>query len=162
MELDDPRWSQLRGAYGRLYDPRAAVRRLLDGDTSAWDELWEDLYHQGEVGEASYAALPLLVTAHEGLAGDEWNAYALAATIEIARHDKRNPAVPDWLLASYQRGWQELESFALRDFQTAAGEDLVDSIIAVLALARQRYTLGRMAMLSEDERGELLGLAGWG
>jgi hypothetical protein len=39
-------------------------------------------------------------------------------------------------------------------------DELVSSIIAVLALAKGKRTLARMALLTDDEREELLGEAG--
>jgi hypothetical protein len=162
MELDDERWTDLRGGYGEPYDPRSAIRRLSENDASAWDELWQELHHQGDVGDASYAALPALVHVHQARGILDWNTYALAATIEEARHNTKNPAVPDWLLAEYEAGWRDLETMALRELPAATSNELIDSIIAVLALAKRRLTLGRMAMLTEDERHEMLDSAGWG
>jgi hypothetical protein len=162
MELDDHRWSDLRGGYGEHYDPRNAIRRLAEDDGSAWEELWEELHHQGDVGEASYAALPALVRAHQARGVPDWNTYALAATIEEARQNPKNPPVPDWLLADYEAAWRELEAMALREFPEATTNDLTDSIIAALALVKGRLTLARMAMLTEDERQEMLDTAGWG
>ena len=156
MVLDDRRWTSLRGGYRTLYDPRPALRRLAEGDATAWDELWLNLYHQGDVGEASYAALPELVRIHDRRDGADWNIYAYAATIEEARRVGDNPDVPEWLRADYDRAWRELQSAALEDFPTAAGDELVHSLIAVLALAKDRLNLARLAMLTEDEREEML------
>ena len=89
MQLDDERWAHLRGGYGEPYDPRDAMRRLSDSDVSAWEELWQELHHQGDVGEASYAALPALVRVHEARGVADWNTYALAATIEEARQNPK-------------------------------------------------------------------------
>jgi hypothetical protein len=51
---------------------------------------------------------------------------------------------------------------ALAEFAAATDENLIHSLIAVLALSKGCRTLGRMAMLTEDEREEMLGDAGWG
>ena len=162
MELDDERWTDLRGGYGEPYDPRDAIRKLSDNDASAWDELWQELHHQGDVGEASYAALPVLVRVHQARGIPDWNTYALAVTIEEARQNPKNPPVPGWLLADYEAGWHDLQTIALRELPAAASSELTDSIIAALALAKGRLTLARMAMLTEDERQEMLETAGWG
>ena len=60
MEFDDPRWDSLQGGYRVPYDPRKALSALERGKEteSAWQELCTELYHQGDVGEASYAAVP--------------------------------------------------------------------------------------------------------
>jgi hypothetical protein len=162
MELDDGRWSDLKGGYGEPYDPRGAIRRVSENDASGWDELWQELHHQGDVGEASYAALPALARVHQARGIADWNTYALAVTIEEARQNPNNPSVPDWLLADYQAGLRKLETMALSELPSATSNELVDSIIAVLALAKGRLTLARMAMLTEDERQEMLDTAGWG
>jgi hypothetical protein len=60
MEYDDPRWVGLRGGYRIPYDPRNALRSL-EANTNvekAWDELCTELYHQGDIVEASYATVP--------------------------------------------------------------------------------------------------------
>jgi len=63
MRLTDARWSMLAGGYRIPYDPRPALSKLAANfaDKSAWDELWNELHHQGNVGEASYAAVTALV-----------------------------------------------------------------------------------------------------
>lgn len=162
MDLDDERWTRLNGGYGEPYDPRAAIRRLSENGSSAWDELWQELHHQGDVGEASYAAIPALVRVHRARGIADWNTYALAVTIEEARHNSNNPPVPDWLRADYEAAWRDLETNALREFSAASSDELSDSIIATLAVAKGRLTLARMAMLAEDERQAMLDEAGWG
>lgn len=128
-----------------------------------WDEFWEALHHQGDVGEASYAAIPAIVRIYaEHSTRPDWNVYAFAATVEEARHGNDNPAMPDWLAAEYERGWTELEARALAELPSASDDELVSSIMAVLALAKGKRTLARMALLTEDERKEMLDTAGWG
>jgi len=161
--VDDGRWAELCGGYRTPYDPRGAISRLSGGDTkAAWAELWQELYHQGDVGEASYAAVPLLANMHEARGIADWNAYAIAATIEEARHTSQNPDVPNWLLDDYNGAWQKLQTLASADLPTATDAELVDSIIAVLSFGKGRISLGRMAMLADDERTELLDGSGFG
>ena len=63
MHYDDPRWRTLAGGYRTPYAPTPALARFESGTRLAetWDELWNELHHQGDVGEASYAAVPALV-----------------------------------------------------------------------------------------------------
>lgn len=56
-------WASLRSCYGSAENVpdllRAAERSGGDfGD--AWDAVWNELYHQGTVYSASYAAIPIL------------------------------------------------------------------------------------------------------
>jgi hypothetical protein len=104
LSLTDPRWRSLKGGYRRVYDASGALRRLEEGH-DVWDELWEELHHQGDVGEASYAAVPQLVRISRDGGHRDWNLYALVARIEIERHRKSNPPIPDWLLADYSSAW---------------------------------------------------------
>jgi hypothetical protein len=60
LALDDRKWKELLGGYKVPYDASHALRRLERG-ADAWKELWEELHHQGDLGEASYAAVPKLV-----------------------------------------------------------------------------------------------------
>jgi len=163
MEMQDDWWSNIEGSYRVAYDPRAALRKLAQGDAaSAWDELWNELYHQGDVGLASFAAVPELVRIHEARGVADWNTYALAATIEDARDNPDNPELPEWLRPSYELAWRNLERLALSEFPAAEDDSLIDCVIAVLALSKGRRLLGRMAMLTEDEREEILGEADGG
>jgi len=63
LSFDDKRWNNLMGGYKTPFDPRPSLQKLESHqDTaSAWEELWEELHHQGDVGDASYAAIPELV-----------------------------------------------------------------------------------------------------
>ena len=160
---NEEQWAGLCGGYRTPYDPRNAIGKLREGNAkAAWDELWQELHHQGDVGEASYAAVPLLVEVHEARAVPDWNTYAIAATIEEARLNPNNPSLPDWLLDDYEAAWQKLQRLALKELPVAAEAELIDSIIAVLAFGKGRMSLGQMAMLADDERKELLEDSGWG
>jgi len=83
---------ELIGGYRIPYDAKPALDRLKTDRESALSELWENLYHQGDVDSASYAAVPTLVENGE---------LSLVAAIEIARHSDRNNEVPDFLRSEY-------------------------------------------------------------
>ncbi|QND57232.1 hypothetical protein [Mesorhizobium huakuii] len=157
--LDDIRWSGLKGGYKVIYDPRPALQKLAVHYTSksAWDELWNELHHQGDVGDASYAAVVEIARISEDHAPAYWGAYGLAATIEEARLlDDQNPPVPDWIEPHYSVAWQTLLHLALRDLATSTDDETANCALAVVALRRGRLSLARMAMCAEDERAEML------
>jgi hypothetical protein len=55
ISFKDRRWEKLLGGYRTAFDPRPALQNL-ESDVhvkDAWHELWEELHHQGDVGEAS-------------------------------------------------------------------------------------------------------------
>jgi hypothetical protein len=161
--FDDPRWVGLQGGYRIPYDPRNALRSLAEGRNvdATWKELWNELHHQGDVGEASYAAVPELVRIHAERGVADSNTYALVAIIEDARQNPKNPELPSWLKDSYRDALSRLAILGLDDFRGATDETLVASIIAILAMAKGQQLLGHLAIhFTDDERHELLIKAG--
>lgn len=164
MDLDDPQWSHLHGGYRVPYDPRNAFLALEQADETAstWEELWTELYHQGDVGEASYAAVPHLVRIHAARGIADWNTYALVASIEDARRSGHNPELPANLRDAYEAAWRELVKLGLRELEAVDEPTLVSSIIGVIAIGKGQFTLGRLAItFTEDERQEMLKAMGW-
>jgi hypothetical protein len=162
-DLTEERWAGLLGGYRIPYDPRKALQRLEQGDAAAaWDELWNELHHQGDIGEASFAALPHLVRIHERRGVPDWNTYALIAIIELARDSTDNPQLPPDLQHCYEAAWRCLVEIGLREIGVAQDATMVTSIIGVLAIEKGQRTLGRLAIeFTEDERTELLARTGW-
>ena len=163
LSFDDARWFGLLGGYRSPYDPRPALIALDRGkDTkTAWDEIWNNLYHQGDIGEATYAALPHLVDIHAKRGEPEWNTYLFAAVVEDARRNPRNPQIPVWLKQAYDQSIARLVDLALADFKAARSSELINGILAVLAFSKGHFALGKLAYeFTEDERLDLMKQAG--
>ncbi len=159
LSLDDPRWRALAGGYRLPYDPTPALRRVASDwhDASAWEDLWGNLHHQGDVGEASYAAVPLLVALAGPVSLRGWNVYALAATIESERHARRNPPVPGWLVPAYGQAWRDLVRLALDDLRATDDLLVVQCALAVVALGKGATQLGTLiGHLDQSELTEFL------
>lgn len=156
LSLEDKKWQELHGGYRVPYDVSVALRAMQDG-IDVWDELWDELHHQGDVDIASYAAVPHLVHIARNGAGRGWNFYGLLATIEVARHRKGNPAVPAWLKADYDGAWAQVSALALADIDSKMDSLTTRAIFGVLALAKGELKLGAMlAGLDESELNEWL------
>ena len=84
--------SPLISGYREQYDPEPALSRLASDRKAAINELWENLYHQGDVDTASYYSVPALVKAGE---------LSLVSAIEVARHEPQNPPIPEAQKESY-------------------------------------------------------------
>lgn len=82
----------LESGYREKYNPWPVLERLNSDKQNAIDELWENLYHQGDVGSASYASVQKLVEAGE---------LGLVAAIEVARQSDRNPQITKELESTY-------------------------------------------------------------
>jgi hypothetical protein len=141
FSLEDKRWQDLTGGYRTVFDPRPFLSKLAaNKDTkAAWHGLWEGLHHQGDVGEASYAAVPHLVRIYRKRGIMDWNTYAIVAVIELARDDGKNPKVPKWLEEDYFQAIRDLAVVAgVEVLQTKDPEEIqvMLSILAISAGAR--------------------------
>lgn len=148
--------SALLDAYGSPFDPCPLIARWKQGDSNVISLLWERLHHQGELGSASFAAVPDLVNLLESLDHPDWNIYGLVATIEEVRALK-GEMPPVGLASAYSIAWTSVLPLALRDLAEASEDKLVRSLIATIAHAKGQHTLGALALCTEDERQEMLG-----
>ena len=152
--FDDERWNDLTGGYKTLFDPRPSLRKLETQQevATAWEELWEELHHQGDVGPASYAAVPELVRIHRNAIVAEWNLYAMVAIIELARTESQNPEVPNWLHEDYFRSIQELAEMGTKDILFAGESETKRAILSIIAIAIGLRIHGKFLVeYSEDE-----------
>ncbi|MDB5035447.1 MAG: hypothetical protein JWQ98_2688 [Chlorobi bacterium] len=155
LNFDDIRWENLKGAYRMPIDLRPLLRKLA-ADEAAWDELWQELYHQGNVGEAAFIALPHLVRIRREQRRSDWHTFAIAATIELARGVNGNPDVPAWARESYDEGLRDLAHMGLAELSNTPDQEHVRSILALLAIVYGARTYGRMLVeFTEDEILEL-------
>jgi len=163
LDLADPRWTQLDGAYRRPFDPRPSLARLEagagEGDAvdAAWLDLWNHLHHQGNVDLASYATVPHLLRIHRARATPDWNTYALMQAIEWERSAAHNPPLPDWLRAGYDQAWHDVVALALADLAHSDDKLLNRCALGVVAMARGLRTAGHLLVgFSEDELEEMV------
>ncbi len=113
-------------------DPRPLLRRLeTEHDTArVWQELWGELHHQGDVGEASFAAVPFLVKSYRERGVIDWNTYAIVAIIELARTEGKNPDVPEWIAEDYFQAIRKLAEVGTKEVMQAEAADDVCAILS--------------------------------
>jgi hypothetical protein len=158
LDFEDSRWPQFNAGYRVPVDLRPLLDDLESGEdvASAWDQLWQELYHQGDIGEGSFAAVPHLVRIHRKRGEVDWNTYALVATIELARGAGRNPDVPEWMRTDYENALQDLARIGLEELPRADDKESVRSILGVLAIVHGARIHGRILVeFTEDEVMEL-------
>jgi hypothetical protein len=157
--LDDERWLHLTGGYRMEYDPRKALAQLRSGrnDDAAWSELWNELHHQGDVGEASYAAVPELVKIYKERSAVDWQTYAMVTTIELQRTEGDNPKIPTWLEEDYFAALRELAAMGACEVFQTKDPDTTRTILGMLAVARGLRIFGELLThYSEPEIKEML------
>jgi hypothetical protein len=158
LGLDDARWENLTDGRRARNDLRPLLRRLESADdpTNTWEELWDALYHQGDIGDSAFAVVPHLVRIHAKRGVVEWNTYALAAMIELARGQGKNPDTPVWAGGAYAEALRTLTSLGLAELPRAENPEAVRSILAILAIVHGARTYGGLLVqFSEDEVREL-------
>jgi hypothetical protein len=158
LSLDDKRWPELLGGYRAPFDARPLLSRLeTEPDTTqVWHELWNELHHQGDVGEASYAAVPYIVRNHRERGVADWNAYAFVAIVELARNDGSNPHLPKWLEEDYCRAIRDLAETGSAEVLRTDEPDTVRAILSIIAIAKDLRTHGKFLVnYSEDEMLEI-------
>jgi len=158
LSLEDVRWSEMTGGYRTRFDPRPLLKQLeTESDTSAtWQELWDELHHQGDVGEASFAAVPYLVRAYLKRGVVEWNTFAIVAVIELARKQGQNPDVPVFLEQGYFSAIREIARLGAADILRAKDPDEVRSILCILAIEKGLRAHAKFLLdFSEDEMSEI-------
>ncbi len=134
---------ELISGYGTPYNPFPVLQRLETDHESAINELWENLYHQGDVGTASYAAVPILVQKGE---------LSLVAAIEVARHKDHNPEIPSELVAGYNQALLfALETMPTTEEQFQGYYTIHASVNGQHQLAKALHLLSVSEILAEYE-----------
>jgi len=151
LPLDDPRWQSYQSGYRMPYDASIPLKHLLEHGASAelWDELWQKLHHQGDVGTAAYAAVPYLLEYTKRTPHLDWNVFGLISTIELAR--PHNPVVPDELADTYFTAIRAIPEVVGmhpdHDWDSLATQ----SIISCIALARGQRLLAQIYIQLDEE-----------
>ncbi|MDN3640780.1 hypothetical protein QWY82_18420 [Simiduia curdlanivorans] len=120
---------ELISGYKIPYEPWAALERLKSDREAALDELWENLYHQGDVDTASYAAVPQLV---------ENEVLDLVAAIEVARNNGASPIVPSKFESKYKQALQDAVSRIPKDLSQ------LKAYYAIHASLNGQYSLAKV------------------
>jgi hypothetical protein len=163
LPLDDPYWSDLRHAYGSASDipPLLAQLRHFPGESSSRDEpwlsLWSALYHQEDIFEASFAAVPHIV---DSLAVDPARAslsyFLLPASIEIARASgELQPS--GQLVQPYHEALGRIPALVAASSRPGWDSTLCTAALAAVAAATGNHqTAGLLLSVDESEIIEVL------
>ena len=159
LALEDPLWSTLRHAYGPASDIPDLLRRLGSatepkvGDKSEpWFSLWSALCHQGDVFDASYAALPHIVEiACKATGRIDHGFFQLPAAIEIGRSNGSGPLVPSVLSDSYLTGLARLSEAVALHRNDVWDQDTLICALCAQAAAKGHSRVAEAIMNLDDE-----------
>ena len=155
IQLNDSKWKELEGGYRTPYDASIALKRL--GETNNLEEvdeilaeLWDELHHQGDVGLASYFAVPHLIKIARDKGFVNSNVLGLIAVIEVQRH-KKNPQIPKEYLESYLNSLNQIpeliESAKNREWDL----EFTATALSVLAASKGQIKVAEALLNFDDE-----------
>ena len=138
LSPDDPRWRTMLGGYRVRFDPRSLLAKLEQApeDPISWSELIEGSYHQGDVGEASYAAVVLLAHSDAITEVLPWELLALVAMIELARGTLSNPPVPQWIQEDYESALGRFALLCSRSILDETNPEAIRGMLVILAISK--------------------------
>jgi hypothetical protein len=119
-----------------------ALRKLLEDGPSEelWAEFYDELHHQGDVDQASYAAVPWLIEFIRRSPKLDWNALGLVAFIELQRTEEGNPKVDEELSEGYFSAIRSLPGVLGNHADQQWAEEVTQFAASCIALARgQRW-----------------------
>ena len=162
MTLDDNIWKELKGGYKIIYDASLPLRQLERTNDKKeieriLEELWNELHHQGDVGEASYLAVPQLVRIAKSKGLFDWQLYGLCAVIEQQRHLGKNPAIPTKYIDYYKNGLTELNQLMILILNERHDDSDLRVILSTIATCKGQPKLGKAIIeMSDDVLDEFL------
>ena len=156
LQLDDPKWDTLEGGYkGTQYNASVALKKLEQANDKQainhiYQELWNELHHQGDVGLASYYAVPHLVRIAREKQFVDYNVLGLVSVIEIQRH-KDNPPLPRALYPAYNEAITNLGQLAIQAISQPWDLSLASAALSAIALAKGEMKLANAIQNLDDE-----------
>lgn len=141
LSLDSPRWAELAHAYGSAADIPLWLSALASvppsaNDAEPWFSLWSALAHQGDVYDASFAAVPYVVQALASAPMQADSSYFhFPAWVEICR--VRNGAdIPSDLQTAYFEALSLIPALVADAATREWDEDFLACALAALAAAK--------------------------
>lgn len=162
MDLDSNVWKDFNGGYKTPYNASRPLKKLRDttepSETAAlFKELWENLHHQGDVGIASYLAVPHLVAICINKNSLDWNYIGLCVLIENCRLEDHNPELPYEFGDFYFDALTQFEKYLLANFKSITDQSALRLTLALLATVNGQPGLGKLIeKLDEDVISEFL------
>ncbi len=158
IELTEPSWSELTHAYGNASDIPELLRQLAqnpapmrENDSEPWFTLWSSLCHQGDVYQASYAAIPHIVAIAKSSTGLlDFGFFQLPAAVEIARNNEQGPEISPALSDAYFEAISELRNEVAKRVDQAWDRPTLLSALSAIAISKGDHKVAE-AILSFDD-----------
>lgn len=154
-ELTDSIWKELEGGYKTPFDASILLTRMErttepNGVAEIWNELWDELHHQGDVGLASYLSVPQLVRIGISKELVDWNLMALCSVIEQQRHLGNNPTLPKEFEEEYQDALKKLKEYAIQCLNKELDNTTLITALSTIATCEGKAEIGKVILEIED------------
>lgn len=162
MDLDHPIWQTLKSGYRLPYNASWPLRKLRESAKpdviqAVFDDLWENLHHQGDVDTASYLAVTQLLSICMEKNSFDWNYIGLCVVIENCRLDKQNPELPEEFQDLYFDSLSRFEKYLLLNFKNISDRNSIRLALSLFATLNGQPELGKaIELLDEDLLTEFL------
>ena len=159
LSFDNPRWRELRHAYGDAADVPDLLRALASStgpkaghDDEPWFSLWSRLCHQDDIYTASYAAISHIVHIASKAAGPiDFSFFLLPAAIEVARKKGRGPDIPEADVEDYHRAIGLLIENVNLHRNEAWDRSMLLSAAAAQAVAKGHIDIAEVLLNLDDD-----------
>jgi hypothetical protein len=105
--------------------------------------VWDELHHQGDVGEASYALVPYLVEYQSCQRELDEQVFHYCVLADLSQPENANPPIPPELEFSYAMALRRLPVIGADLLRRGCSEALVMGVAAATALAAGHRVLAR-------------------
>lgn len=151
LSLESNRWSELQHAYGDASNIPALLSQLIDlpssnGDAEPWFSLWSALAHQGDVYDASFAAVPHVIhaAASNPLKADAVY-FQFPAWVEICRK-KNGLELPRELSEAYLEALSRLPSLVAQAATREWDADFLQCALSAISVAKGQTVIAEAAL----------------
>ena len=148
----------LIGGYKIEYDVVGTVSKIKTNNNEiVWSELWENLYHQGDIGTASLYFTVLISGVIEKFNLIEFNPIGLVVSIELARKSNGFEVLPAWIEGPYNNSIKNICLFVSKNLIEVRDPEFTKCSLALLALNQGLKDLGSLIYeVNSGDEGELL------
>lgn len=147
LNLNDDKWKGFDGGYRINYDVSIPLRKLesfSQPSKEIWNELWEELFHQGDVGIASYAVVPQIYRIYREKEWIDFQLPSFVSAVEQARHETHNPELPKWLEQDYYSSLYDVAHYCLDKGKELTDRNYTRSMILLTAALMKEFALSRL------------------
>jgi uncharacterized protein YbaR (Trm112 family) len=147
LELESPRWAQLRHAYGTADDiPELLSRLSREADSETIDTVFGSICHQGSVYSASFAAVPHLVSIALKQSDAECRAQVLilVGAIRSSTDYRGESEIPSDILEAYEQILPSALDASVRTLSELLDTDTAIYLLETAAALRGFSVLGRV------------------